>query len=136
MATEAMNFRIAPPRRASEHAAMDEHSVQFYDADDFLLEGVTRFVAAGIADGDCAIVIATQAHREDLEVRLANRGLDLNAARRRGSYLALDAAETLAKFMVGDRPDAGVASSSWGSQFRGRARSQRAVDFVGTVTDL
>ena len=105
MATDAMSFRIAPPRPVAEHAALDEHSVQFYEADDFLLEGVTRFVAAGISDGDCSIVIATEAHRDDLETRLVNRGLDLNAARRRGSYLALDAADTLAKFMAGDRPD-------------------------------
>ncbi len=105
MATDTMTFRIAPPRPVSEHAAVDEHSVQFYEADDFLLAGVTRFVAAGISDGDCSIVIATKAHREDLETRLVNRGLDLNAARRRGAYVAIDAADTLAKFMVGDRPD-------------------------------
>ena len=115
MATDTMTFRIAPPRPVNEHAAMDEHSVQFYEADDFLLAGVTRFVAAGISDGDGAIVIATQAHREDLETRLVNRGLDLNAARRRGSYVALDAAETLAKFMVGDRPDPARFEQSVGS---------------------
>jgi hypothetical protein len=88
-----------------EHPELDQHAVQFYERDDFLLEGVTRFVAAGISDGDCSIVIATKAHRTDLEARLVRRGLDLNAARRRGSYIALDAADTLAKFMVGAAPD-------------------------------
>ena len=118
MATEAMNFRIAPPRPATEHAAVDEHSVQFYESDDFLLQGVTRFVAAGISDGDCSIVIATQAHRDDLEARLVNRGLDLNAARRRGSYVALDAAETLATFMVCDRPDPARFEQALGTLIR------------------
>jgi DcmR-like sensory protein len=106
MATDPLTFRLAPPRPANGHPAVDQHAVQFYEKDDFLLEGVTRFVAAGISDGDCSIVIATKAHRVDLEARLVRRGLDLNAARRRGSYLALDAAETLAKFIVGHRPDA------------------------------
>ncbi|HEY8808082.1 MAG TPA: MEDS domain-containing protein [Candidatus Limnocylindria bacterium] len=106
MASDAYTFRLAPPRPANGHPAVDQHAVQFYEKDDYLLEGVTRFVAAGVSDGDASIVIATKAHRADLEARLVRRGLDLNAARRRGSYLALDAAETLSKLMVGNSPDA------------------------------
>ena len=105
MATDTIAFRVAPPRLTSGHPALDHHAVQFYEQDEFLLEGVTRFVSAGISDGDCSIVIATKAHRADLEARLLRRGLDLHAARRRGTYIALDAAETLAKFMVGTMPD-------------------------------
>jgi len=106
VATDPVTFRLAPPRHAGGHPAIDQHAGQFYEDDDFLLEGVTRFVAAGISDGDSSIVIATKAHRTDLESRLVRRGLDLNAARRRGSYVALDAADTIAKVMVGSRPDA------------------------------
>jgi hypothetical protein len=104
--TDSLTYRLAPPRPASGHPALDQHAVQFYEKDDFLLEGVSRFVASGISDGDSSIVIATKAHRTELESRLVRRGLDLNAARRRGSYIALDAADTLAKLMVGTRPDA------------------------------
>jgi hypothetical protein len=106
MATDTSSFRLTPPRPSSTHPAVDQHAVQFYEKDDFLLEGVTRFVAAAIGDGDCAIVIATPAHRAELEARLLRRGLDLNAARRRSSLIALDARETLTKFMVGSHPDA------------------------------
>jgi len=105
MASDSQTFRLAPPRPSGAHPALDQHAVQFYERDDFLLEGVTRFVAAGISDGDCSIVIGTKAHRTELEARLVRRGFDLNAARRRGSYVALDAADTLAKFMVGAAPD-------------------------------
>ena len=106
MATDSVTFRVTAPRMVSAHTPVDQHAVQFYEKDDYLLEGVARFVASGIRDGDCAIVIATKAHRAELEARLVRRAFDLNAARRRGSYVALDAAETLAKFMVGDLPDA------------------------------
>lgn len=106
MATDPLTFRLGPPRAASVHPAVDQHAVQYYERDDFLLEGVTRFVAMGISDGDCSIVIATKAHRADLDARLVRRGLDLNAARRRGSYIALDAGETLSRFMDGRMPDA------------------------------
>jgi hypothetical protein len=105
MATDSLTFRLSPPRSGSGHPAVDQHAVQFYERDEFLLEGVTRFVSMGISDGDCSIVIATKAHRADLDARLLRRGLDLNAARRRGSYIALDAAETLSKFMAGTMPD-------------------------------
>jgi len=105
VAGDPQTYRLAPPRPSGGHPALDQHAVQFYERDDFLLEGVTRFVASGISDGDCSIVIATKPHRIDLEARLVRRGLDLNAARRRGSYVALDAADTLAKFMVGAAPD-------------------------------
>lgn len=106
MATDSASFRIAPPRPVTGHPAVDQHAVQFYERDEFLLEGVTRFVSAGIGDGDCAVIIATKAHRTELDARLVRRGLDLNAARRRGTYISLDAAECLAKFMVNGMPDA------------------------------
>ena len=69
MATDSLVFRLAPPRPVTANPAttqVDQHAVQFYERDEYLLEGVTRFVAAGISDGDCAIVIATKAHRADL----------------------------------------------------------------------
>jgi len=106
MATDAATFKIAPPRPAYAHPAFEQHAVQFYEDDDFLLESVTRLMATGIGDGDCAIVVATADHRAALDARLLRRGLDMNAARRRGAYVALDAGETLSRFMVGDAPDA------------------------------
>ena len=118
MATDSLVFRLAPPRPVSANPAidhLDRHAVQFYERDEFLLEGVTRFVSAGIGDGDCAIVIATRAHRADLDARLLRRGLDLNAARRRGTYVTLDAAETLTKLMVGSMPDAAKFEAIVGS---------------------
>jgi PAS domain S-box-containing protein len=81
------------------------HSVQFYEDDTFLLDGLSRFIGAAILGGDSAIVIATKSHREGLVRRLANGGLDLKPAIQQGRYLALDAAETLSKLMVDGWPD-------------------------------
>src|SRR5262245_38607783 len=81
------------------------HSVQFYEDEDFLLDGLSRFIGAALLAGDSAVVIATKSHREGLTRRLTSRGLDLKPAISRGRYLALDAAETLSKFMVNGRPD-------------------------------
>lgn len=85
--------------------ATPQHAVQFYDTDAFLLDAVTRFLAIGLRAGELAIVVATPAHRAALEGCLHAEGLDLCAARAAGGYVALDAAETLAEFMVTGTPD-------------------------------
>jgi|ERR1051326_4959840 PAS domain S-box-containing protein len=81
------------------------HSVQFYEDDSFLLDGLTRFIGAAIAAGDSALVVANKAHRTGLVERLTESGLNLGIAAEQGRYIALDADETLAKFMVNDHPD-------------------------------
>src|SRR5688500_2461473 len=75
-----------------------EHVVQFYETDTFLLQALSGFIGTGLAAGDACIVVATPAHRGELEERLQAAGLDVVTARASGQYVALDAAETLAMF--------------------------------------
>jgi signal transduction histidine kinase len=81
------------------------HSVQFYSDDTFLLDELSRFVGTALGAGDAAIVIATKTHRDGLSYRLRLRGFDPVTAIEAGRYVSLDAAETLAKFMVDGSPD-------------------------------
>lgn len=81
------------------------HSVQFYEDDDFLLDGLSQFIGAALLAGDSAIVIATKSHREGLTNLLTGRGLHLTPAIEQGRYVSLDAAATLSKCMVDGRPD-------------------------------
>lgn len=82
------------------------HSVHFYEEDAFLIEKVARFLAAGLEADNSAIVALTPEHRSALAGCLRKRGFDVEALERDGRFIALDAAETLAKFMVNGRPDA------------------------------
>jgi len=82
-----------------------EHLVQIYSSEDVFLDSLEGFVAGGIAADDAVIVIATPEHRGELEQRLVARHIDVPAARLSGSYLPLDAHETLAQFMVDGWPD-------------------------------
>jgi DNA-binding NarL/FixJ family response regulator len=81
------------------------HEVQFYGDDASFLKGFTRFISAALKAGNAAIVFATESHRDRLLQRLQADGLDIRAAINQGRYIALDAAETLSKFMVNDLPD-------------------------------
>lgn len=85
--------------------ARPSHEVLFYSDDAVFLDSLTRFVAGALEAGDVAIVIATESHRDNLAERLKAQGLDLDAATRQGTFIALDGAKTLSSFMVNGMPD-------------------------------
>jgi len=95
-----------PPESPTGHeAGLRAHSVQFYEDDAFLLDGLGRFIGAALGAGEAAIVIATPAHRQALRQQLGDLDLDVARLEEHGRYVALDAAETVSQFMVDDWPD-------------------------------
>jgi signal transduction histidine kinase len=91
------------------------HTAQFYASDTFLLDALSRFVGTALVTGDAAVVIATKAHRDGLIQRLQSCGLEMGRAIEQGRYIALDAAETMAMFMVDSSPDATLFTEVIGS---------------------
>ena len=85
-----------------QHAA---HVVQFYGEDRFLLDELSRFIGNALGAGKSAVVIATEQHRNGLNQRLQNWGLDTARAVAQGRYLSLDASDTLTKIMHDGSPD-------------------------------
>jgi signal transduction histidine kinase len=81
------------------------HTAQFYADNAFLLDELSRFIGSALVAGDAAVVIATKAHRDGLAQRLQSRGLDISRSVEQGRYIALDAAETLARFMIDNWPN-------------------------------
>ena len=87
-------------------AARGGHVVLFYRDEEELADSVSKFLLPALTGGDgTAIVVATPDHRRSFGERLAGAGVDVAAARARGSYLDFDASQTIRGFMVGDRPD-------------------------------
>jgi DNA-binding NarL/FixJ family response regulator len=89
----------------SGEKAPHRHEVLFYSDDTVLLDSVTRFIAAALKAGNAAIVLATKAHRDRLLQRLKAEGVDADGALHQGTYVSLDAANTLSTIMVNDLPD-------------------------------
>ena len=81
------------------------HEVQFYFDDRFLVSSLSVFIGTALESGGPAVVVATKAHRDALAQRLERTGVGLAAAVEQGRYLVLDAAETLAKFLINGLPD-------------------------------
>lgn len=81
------------------------HTVQFYSEDDFLLHKLSGFVGSALNSGNAALVIATREHRALLAESLASEVPDFTGAVAQKRYVAVDANDTLARFMVGGVPD-------------------------------
>jgi DcmR-like sensory protein len=73
--------------------------------DTVLLDRLSRFVAAALDAGNAAIVLATKSHRDSLLQRLKAGGVDTDGALQQGTYISLDATDTLSTIMVNGLPD-------------------------------
>jgi MEDS: MEthanogen/methylotroph, DcmR Sensory domain len=81
------------------------HVVQFYGHQEELAGRVAGHLLEALRGEGVAVVIATPAHRRAIEARLAQAGPDLAAAARDGTYLTLDASDTIRGLMTGGRLD-------------------------------
>ena len=129
------------PSSAFEAARADRsHAVHFYEEDDDLAATVARFVEEGLRLGQPAIVVASREHLALYLDRLGALDVDVEGARAAGMLTVLDATETLAKLMVGERPDAAVfqrlagglveSISTRGPRIRGCGAPQRQRPFL------
>jgi PAS domain S-box-containing protein len=115
----------------------EEHFVQFYEDDAYLIASVSQYIASALKNDAAGIVIATRAHLEELERNWQTQGLDVSGARARGQYVGLDAAEVLAKLMIGERPDEQRFAAVVGSVIaQASARYPRVFAFGEMVTLL
>jgi signal transduction histidine kinase len=90
------------------------HVVQFYADDSYLIDSLSKFVGTALVAGDAAIIIATRYHLDALARCLASRALNVVKAIRESRYIALDASETLSKFMRDGQPDPDVFAATIG----------------------
>jgi hypothetical protein len=80
--------------------APSDHVVQIYENDQTFLDLLCGYVTGGIRNGDSVVIIATDEHIKCLNEKLKSAGFDPFYLALKDQYIALDAEETLAKFMV------------------------------------
>lgn len=91
-----------PPPRSEAHYG---HQVATYRDDASFVSDFALFLAAALKVGNPVIVIATESHRRGILQQLHEQGWDIDRAMKEGSYIELDASQTLSTFMVNDWPD-------------------------------
>jgi len=108
------------PIAGADAATLGSHFVQFYTDDAALLDEVADFMDGALRRGDTAVVIATAEHRAEIERRLHGARHAVGATHWfSGEYIALDANETLARFMREDWPDDELFDEVVGGVIRG-----------------
>jgi signal transduction histidine kinase len=98
----ALQSASDPPATDS---APHDHQVGIYVDAEHLVAGVVDLIAPGLADGDSAVVVATELHRRAIATRLHERGVDVAAEEQRDRLFLIDAGELLASFRGPDGPD-------------------------------
>jgi DNA-binding NarL/FixJ family response regulator len=88
----------------SAHASFT-HEVAFYADDAAFSHGFTEFIEKNLTSGNVVIMAVTESHRTSITRNLQRDGVDIGACSQRGSYVLLDAQDTLSKFMINDWPD-------------------------------
>lgn len=86
---------------------MSAHIAHFYESDEAYANFLESFANACLRAGDACVILATPVHLAILEGKLdvsdaGGVGVDLAGLK---PYIAMDAAETLARFMVDGEPD-------------------------------
>lgn len=112
------------------------HLVQFYAAEDELTTSVGAYLLNAIRCGGTAIAIATPSHCASFATYLAAAGVDVSAAQADGSFVVLDAEETMRRFVVAERPDPDAFEAVIGSLIREASGSGRPVHAFGEMVAL
>jgi hypothetical protein len=86
------------------------HAVVFHRDGDEFAGRVSAYLRQALREGGAAIVIATPEHRRAISAWLARAGVRVAAAEAAGAFVALDAIETMSRFMDAGSPD---AASFW-----------------------
>lgn len=86
-------------------APVGRHFTQIHRDESALSDSVFQYVRAGILRNGGVVIVATPERRESIGARLAEAGVDVEIARRRGQLAEYDAEETLDTFMRAGMPD-------------------------------
>ena len=89
------------PRTASVPVV---HSVQFYDRHEALIGRLRSIVVSGLELGNSVLLVVTPEHRRQLSHALERFEFEIRHAEKEGRFVMCDAEETLASFMIEDRP--------------------------------
>jgi MEDS: MEthanogen/methylotroph, DcmR Sensory domain len=117
-------------------AGPQDHVVLFYDNDDELVDTVTEHLHGAIRVGGVAIMVATYGHRVAVEARLEQQGVDLARSIALGSYVAFDADEVMARFMINEYADPAGFWQVISPVLKRAGRRRRPVAIFGEMVGL
>jgi anti-sigma regulatory factor (Ser/Thr protein kinase) len=107
--------------------------VLFYDRGDRAVERLTDYVAGGLHRGDAVVAVLMPEHAVALAAALRAVDAPARTATAEGRFVVLDAAETLATFLVDGLPDRHLLSERLGELIAGLVAGGRPVRAAGEM---
>ena len=133
----ALDFaQLTPSNLAPARRGRGDHFVQLYADDASLIESLATFAGGALRGDDAAILVATPEHRNAVAGVLAADGLDLEELSKSDRYFSLDAAHTLATFLVDGRPNGPRFAAVIGALLDRAAAGGRRVRVFGEMVAL
>ena len=132
---ELVSSRYAPNSDWAT-VGLSEHFAQFYESDDFISDAVAEYVYQGLRSNETCIVAATSGHIKQIGKILTRFGVDAEDARTNGSYIELDAAKALSRFMVSGMPDPQLFVAVFGELIEAAVQRGRKVRFYGEMVGV
>ncbi len=113
-----------------------DHGVMFYSSGEELAATVSEYLLDSMKGGGVGISLATAAHSQRIEALLARGGIDPAAARASGHYVALDAKQTMDRFVVNGWPDPAAFYTTLSPVLKRATRRRRQVRVFGEMVSL
>ena len=124
--TVGTRIRVAP----------HDHVVHLYADDDDLIVAVGAYLTNAIRADEVAVAVVASRHAAALRAAISAAGIDPDRARDRGSLIMLDAAETLAGFMIDDWPEAAAFNAVIGALVERAGQRGQRVRVFGEMVAL
>jgi len=116
--------------------AHSKHVLQVYQNDGVFIDALAGFVLDGIQSHETVVVIATNAHLNTLESRLASYGLDIEALISEREFIPFNVEEVLAEFVVDGLPDETLFKKAANKLFREAGYNERSLRLFGEGTAM
>ncbi len=113
-----------------------EHALHVFRDDAGLATTVATFLAPAFSDRQAVLAIGTRAHVAAIEQRLRTEGRDVDAARRRGQYVSMDAEQMIPRLLRNGLPTQETLDAAVGVHVSRLAREHGGVRAFGELMSL
>ena len=110
-----------------------DHFVQFYEEDDYLMNAVAQYLFHGLKTGEVAGMLATEPHRRSILSLIRSFDIDPAAAEAEGRFVIRDAQEMLDGFMVDGMPDESLFEETIGKLVHDISKRSASFRFFGEL---
>jgi anti-sigma regulatory factor (Ser/Thr protein kinase) len=131
-----VSFTERPTVKRTNRVAPGEHVALFYENETQFGLTAGAYLSKAVLAGSTVVLIGSASHRTLLEKQVASTGCNTHDLIAAGSWITLDAAETIGRLLVDGRPDRAAFQSVVGELIGGIVQQGHTVCAFGEMVAL